>query len=222
MATAARGLSTTWGAEQWSETLIESLILQSALLRAGATRIVTDSRVVHAPRLVVHPSAPWVAELSELPSDAGQADTLVLVPRKLGNVISLSSESISDASIDELTAVGNAMVKGVAVQVDQAPFSNNAATSTVPAGLLSYALPGTGAGDAVNIDGILDAISAIESHGGVPDTVWAAPSDIGAIRKLKSTQGVYLLAPDGASVEGAPLLSVTAQHPTARIVTGSR
>ena len=100
------------------------------------------------------------------------------------------------------------MVKGVATQVDQAAFSSNAATSTVPAGLLSYALPGTGAGGKVDIDGILDAVGAIQGHGGEPDTVFANPADITAIRKLKSTQGVYLLAPDGASVEGTPATRV--------------
>ena len=42
----------------------------------------------------------------------------------------------------------------------------------------------------------------------MPDTVFANPADITAIRKLKSTQGVYLLAPDGASVEGSPATRV--------------
>ncbi len=69
-------------------------------------------------------------------------------------------------------------------------------------------MPGTGAGGVVNIDGILDAVGAIESHGGEPDTVFANPADITAIRKLKSTQGVYLLAPDAASVEGTPATRV--------------
>jgi HK97 family phage major capsid protein len=198
------GLATTWGREDWSSTLIEGLILQSALLRAGATRVTTDARVVHCPRLKVHPTAAWVAELTALPTDSGDADTLVLVPRKLGNVINLSTESVEDASISELDAVGMAMVKGVAVAVDAAAFSATAATSTVPAGLLSYTLPGTGAGGTVTIDSILDAVGAIQGHGGAPDTVFANPADITAVRKLKSTQGVYLLSPEGASVEGAP------------------
>lgn len=198
------GLSTTWGQEDWSATLIEALILQSALLRAGATRVTTEARVVHVPRSKVHPAAAWVAEMAPIPSDSGDSDTLVLVPRKVANVLNLSTESIEDASIDELTAVGNAMVKGVAVQVDAAAFSSNAATSTTPAGLLSYTLPGTGAGGTVTIDGILDAVGAIQGHGGEPDTVFANPVDITAIRKLKSTTGIYLVSPDGASVEGTP------------------
>ena len=201
---ASPGLATTYGAEQWSATLIESLTLQSALLRAGATRVTTDSRVVHCPRLKVNPAASWVAEAAPIPGDAGDADTLTLVPRKCADVLTLSNESISDASIDQLSAIGAAMIRGVATQVDAAAFSANAATATVPAGLLSYALPGTGAGGLIDIDHLLDGIGQIESHGGVPDTAFMHPTDITVLRKLKSTQNVYLLAPDAASVEGAP------------------
>ena len=100
------------------------------------------------------------------------------------------------------------MVAGVGVQVDTAAFSSAAETALTPAGLLSYTLPGTGAGGKVDIDGILDGVGAVQSHGGVPDTVFANPSDITSIRKLKSTTGIYLLAPDGASVEGTPATRV--------------
>jgi HK97 family phage major capsid protein len=200
------GLSTTWGVEDWSSTLIEALVLESALLRAGATRVVSEGRVIHLPRLRVHPQAQWVAEMAQIPSDAGDADTLTLVPRKVADVLTLSNESIEDASVDELNAVGQAMVRGVAVQVDAAAFSSTAATATTPGGLLSATLPG--AAGTVDIDHILDGVGSIQSHGGDPNTVFANPTDITAIRKLKSTQGVYLLAPDGASVEGAPATRV--------------
>ena len=203
------GLSTTWGAEDWSATLIEALVLQSALLRAGATRVTTDARVVHCPRIKTMPAASFVAEMAPIPSDSGDADVLVLVPRKVATVLNLSSESIMDSPIDELTAVGNAMVKGVATQVDQAAFSSAAATATTPAGLLSYALPGTGTGGKVDIDGILDAVGAIQGHGGAPDTVFLNPLDLTSLRKLKASgTGQYLLAPDGASVEGTPATRV--------------
>src|SRR5690349_20373223 len=126
-------LSTVWGREDWSSTLIEALTLQSALLRSNATRITTDSRVVHVPRLKVNPAAAWVAELSPIPSDGGDADTLVLTPRKVGNALNLSNESIEDASVDALNAVGQAMTRGVATRVDAAAFSSSAATATTPA-----------------------------------------------------------------------------------------
>lgn len=195
------GLSTVWGAENWSETLISALQLQSAVLQANTSRVVTDSRVVHIPRLKVYPAASWVAELEEIPSDSGDADTLALVPRKCANVLTLSTEAIEDAPISELDAVGQAMVRGVARQVDEAFFSANAETATVPAGVLSYALPGEAVD--MSIDAVLDGIGAIQGVGGSPDAVFLNPSDLTGLRKQKATgTGQYLLAPDAASLQG--------------------
>lgn len=216
-------MSTVWGAEQFSATLIEALTLQSALLRSGASRTTTDARVVHIPRLKVNPAAAWVAELTPIPSDGGDADILVLTPRKVGNALNLSNESIEDASVDELNAVGNAMTRGVATRVDAAAFSNAAATSTTPAGLLSLTLPGSGTGGLVDIDHILDGVGAIQGHGGAPDSVYLAPSDLTAIRKLKATTGQYILAPDSADVEGTPATRVGGCQllPTAGLTAGT-
>lgn len=219
----APGLSTTgWSAEDWSSTLIEALILESALLKAGASRVVSASRIVHLPRLTVHPAASWVGEMTEIPSDAGSADSLVLTPRKLADVLTLSSESIEDASVNELDAVGQAMIKGLAVQLDATAFSSAAATATSPAGLLSYTLPG--ASGTPDIDGILDAVGSIQGHGGVPDTCFLNPTDLTGLRKLKASgTGQYLLAPDGASIEGQPSTRVggCALIPTNGIAAGS-
>ena len=99
---ASPGLSSTWGRSDWSAVVIEALILESALLKSGATRVVTDARIQNVPRLLIHPQSAWVAELQEIPSDSGSADILSLVPRKIGNVISVSTESVEDASVDEL------------------------------------------------------------------------------------------------------------------------
>ena len=85
-----------------------------------------------------------------MPSDAGNADTLALVPRKIGNVVTLSNESIEDASVNELDSVGAAMVRGVATKVDARAFSTSAATAIAPAGLLSGTLPG--GGTSVDVD----------------------------------------------------------------------
>lgn len=132
-----------WGQESWSNQLIESLTLESVVLQAGATRIVGEGRTIHVPRLLVDPDADWVAELTELPSDAGDADEIELVLKKIGNVVELSRESIEDSPLDQLDAVGRAMVRGLAKKVDARFFSNSAATAIAPAGLLSYTLPGS-------------------------------------------------------------------------------
>ena len=203
------GLSTTWGREDCSTTLIEALILQSALLRAGASRVTTDARVVHVPRLKVQPAAAWVAELPPIPRDSGDADMLVLVPRKVANVLNLRHRAHRGRQHRRADAVGNAMVKGVGASRSTPPRSRATRRRRPrPPGCCATRCRAADAGGVVDIDGILDAVGADPGHGGAPDTVFANPADITAIRKLKSTQGVYLLAPDGASVEGAPATRV--------------
>ena len=100
------------------------------------------------------------------------------------------------------------MVRGLAKQIDAAAFSSSAATATVPAGLLSFTLPGSGAGGTVTIDSILDGIGAVGGHGGLADTCFLAPADLTSLRKLKSSQGVYLLSPDAQSLEDQPSVRV--------------
>ena len=214
------GLSTTWGRSDWSAVVIEALILESALLKSGATRVVTDARIQNVPRLKIHPTSAWVAELQEIPSDSGDADILSLVPRKIGNVISVSTESVEDASVDELQEVANSMVRGLGVAIDAAAFSSATATSLTPAGLLNATLPGATGG--VSIDSILAAVGAIQGHGGNPDTCFINPSDVTILRQLKATTGQYILAPDAASVEGAPATRVggTQLIPTAGLAAG--
>jgi HK97 family phage major capsid protein len=216
------GLSTTWGAETWSQVLVNALVLESALLNSGATRVISDSRVTHVPRLKVYPQAAWTAELSPLPSDSGDSDILILTPRKLGTTLQLSTEAIQDSSVDALDAVGNAMVRGIAKTLDAAAFSANAATATVPAGLLSYTLPGSGTGGIVDIDHILSGVGAIQGVGGSPDTCFCNPADITKIRQQKATTGQYIVAPDAADVEGQPTVRIAGCRllPSAGMVAG--
>ncbi|MBO9533931.1 MAG: phage major capsid protein [Solirubrobacteraceae bacterium] len=217
----ALGVNSTHGQDSWSTTLIEALSLESAVLRAGARRIVAEGRIVHVPRILVAPAADWVAEGADLPSDAGSADQLVLTPKKLGNVIALSNESIEDAPINELDAVGRSMVRGVATKLDARFFSNSAVSSVAPAGLLNttaYSLP-SATGSGITITRIFGAIGAIAAVGGVADTVFISAADRTAVQLETLTSG-YKLTTDptqpgveyigGARLIVAPLTAGTA------------
>lgn len=196
-------------------------MLQSALLRSpNLNRVVTDGRVVHIPRIKTAPAAQFVAELAQIPSDAGDADQLVLTPRKAADVVTLSRESVEDASVDELNAVATAMTRGIGRTLDVAFFSAAAATAVTPAGLRSYVLPG-GAGG-VTIDRILDGVGAIEAVGGTPDVAWLAPADVTALRKAKDSQNRYLLEPDEQLQEGgATRIAGVSLIPSAGLTAGT-
>jgi HK97 family phage major capsid protein len=193
----------TWGQEEWTKSLLEALIRESALLNSPVTTIHTDAKVVHVPRLSVHPTADWTAELEELPSDAGTEDVLALVPRKIGNVILLSRESIEDASIDVLNSLGVGMARGLSHALDTTAFGVGAESATTPAGLLydqteAKVLTPDGEPTGVTIDSILDGVGKIEGYGGVANAVFLNAADATGIRKAKSENGAYLALPGGS------------------------
>ncbi len=193
---ASPGLTTTWGAEEWGRTLLEALAVEAVLLRAGARRIDTTGREIHVPRQLLDPASDWVEELRELPSDEGEADTLDLLMKKLGNVVSLSTESIQDSSIETLNGVGRAMVRGCATKLDARAFSTSRADERAPAGLFEAELrvPGTRT-RAVRIETLVRAVGSIAGYGGVPNAIILSSTDLTALR-LEALTGGFILTAD--------------------------
>jgi len=195
----ALGLTAAHGQTDYSTVLLEALSLESAVLRSGATRIIVDGRNAQVPRVLVNPDADWVAEGAELPSDAGDGGQIELLPKKIGNVVAMSRESIADAPIDELDAVGRSMVRGLASKLDAKFFSVDAATATAPAGIRSLTLPG--ADGTVDIAGIITAIGAVAAEGGIADTVFLNTADVTALRLAAVTGGYAISDPTAPGIE---------------------
>lgn len=181
----ALGINATWGADEWAAYVLEHLATTSALLRAGARFIPIRGRSAHVPRTLTDGTAVWVDELEEIPSDAPTGDEIVLTPKKLGNVVSLSTESIEDAPVDELDAVGNALTRSVATAIDNRLFSSAAATSKAPAGLLPSIPVGIGP---VSLDNIIRAAGAVAGVGGVANAAFLNPVDVTALQLLTEAE----------------------------------
>ncbi len=201
------GLNATHGAEAWAQFVLNSLSNASVLLASGARRIDITGRKAHIPRVLSDGNVAWTAELAEIPSSAPTGDELVLEPKALKNVVTLSNEAIADAPVDELDTVGEALTRAVATALDVKAFSADATTATAPAGLRSYALPSQAGG--VTLDNIIRAVGAIAGAGGVADSVYINPSDLTSLRLAKDADGRPLLQPD-------------LQQPGAEIVAGAR
>lgn len=190
------GLTSTWGAQEWGPTLIEALTAEAVLLRSGAQRIDTTGRVVNVPRIKVNPRAAWARELEAIASDAGDSDTLVLTPRKVANLVHLSNESVMDSPVNQLDAVGRALIKGVATVVDAAAFSATASEALTPAGLLTTReLPTTRIRAALTIRQIFEAVGTITAAGGRPNACVLSAADATSIR-LEAISAGYLLTQD--------------------------
>lgn len=224
---AALGLNSTWGRTDWAPILIEALGLESAVLRgAVAATPVTGKSAVFA-RVKIDPAADWIGELAPLPSDAGNADSLTLTPRKVGNIVVISTEAVEDSPVAELDQVGNSLVRGLSKKIDTTFFGNGASSTTVPAGIrhASFSVP-TASGSTTTPGGLLDAVGAIASAGGLANVIWLAPADLTALRKGVATATGSLLAdPTGVGVEtigGARLVPTAALSAGTAVVADAR
>jgi HK97 family phage major capsid protein len=214
------GLNTTWGAEEWAAYVVDHLGAQSVLLRAGARLVPVRGRVAHIPKVLTDGTADWVAEGTEIPSSAPTGDTLDLVPKKLANVVSLSNESIEDAPVNELDAVGNALTRSVATAIDAKAFTADAATAIAPAGLLGLGL--TPAVGPVSIDNIITAVGTVEDVGAVASAVFINPLDLTDLRLVKEIAGSNrpVLQPD-LQAGGAERIAGATLWPTPTLPRGS-
>ena len=193
MAVGDLGLTATHGQDTWANFLIEALSAQSAVLQAGASRILIDGKTANVPRILVNPAATWTAELAPIASDAGNADNVVLRPEKVANLVSTSREALEDAPINEVDAIGRSMIRGVASAIETLFFSDDAAVAgTSPAGLLNFTLPASGAG-AVDVTTILTGAGIVQAAGGNPTAIFLHPTDMTAM-KIAAFTGGYDLA----------------------------
>jgi Phage capsid family len=214
---ASVGRTVSWRATEWANYVLQHLSAESVLLRSGARRIDIAGTQARVPRLLDDGTVSWVAEGTEIPSDAPEADSLLLVPKKAANVVSLSNESIADASVSVLNSVGDALTRAIAKEVDARAFSTQARTATAPAGLLAGTL--SGAAGNPDIAGILTAIGAIEANGGVANAVCLNPTDRTAIRQAVVAGGYSIsdpTAPGAEAIGGARLYRCRASWPARR------
>ena len=212
------GLNPTHGAETWAQFVLDRLSTASVLLASGARRINITGRKAHIPRILSDGDVQWVAELTEIPSSAPTGDELVLEPKALKNVVSLSNESLADSPVSELDTVGDALTRAVATALDAKAFSADAATATAPAGIRSLALPAQTGG--VSLDNLIRATGTIAASGGVADVVYIAPADLTDLRLVKDADGRPLLQPD-LQQGGAELVAGARIWPTPALPAGT-
>lgn len=217
----ALGVNVTWGREDWAAYVLEHLATESVLLRAGARVVPITGRIAHIPRTLTDGTATWTPEGQEIASSAPTGDQLVLTPKKLANVVSLSRESIEDAPVDELDAVGTALTRSVATAIDARAFSTSAATADAPAGLRSVAtdLP-VAIGD-ISIDNIISAVGAVQAVGAIANAIFLNPNDLTALRLVKTATGSNqpVLQPD-LQAGGAERIAGAILWPTPSLPTG--
>lgn len=197
--TAGAGLNTV--KTSFYAKLVEHMIEVSAVLQAGATVLeTTTGEKIQVPKTTAHSSAALIAEAATLTESDPAFGQLDLDAYKYGMSVQVSSELVSDTSIDLLgylarqcgRAVGNAA---------GADFVTGNGTNK-PNGIATAATTGiTGSASvagAFTADNLIDLYhSVIAPYRNSPGCAWLLrDATLGAVRKLKdATSGQFLWQP---------------------------
>ena len=186
------GLGSAITPEQWAAYVLEHLSAASVVLSSGATRITTDLRAIHVPRITADGSADWFAELEEIDVGDPNGDELLLTPKKCAALTRLSNEVVDDSDPSVIDSVGAAMTRAVALKADRAILGG--AGGKEPLGVFSQA--GQHVAGPVTIDSLIDAAGLVSDVGGQARVAYVNPADFTALQKEKDANDRPLLTPD--------------------------
>lgn len=188
----AGGIGSAITPEMWATYLLEHLSAQSVVLASGATRITTAQKIVHVPKVTSDGSASWYGELEEIDENGPAGDELILVMKKVAELVRLSNEVIDDSDPSVLDAVGTAMTRAVALTADRAILGGTGGKQ--PLGV--YGQAGQHVAGPIEIDTLIDAAGLVSDVGGQARVAYINPADFTALQKQKDANDRPLLTPD--------------------------
>lgn len=185
---------------------------------SGATRIDTDSKQIHVPRLTDDGGVAWYGELEEIENDAPDGEDLVLTPKKIAALVRLSNESVGDSSPAVLDSTGAAMLRAVALEADGSIFHGPGGKA--PIGILDngeVVLPSL-AEEEVNYVGLVKGAGEIREAGGNPDVAYVAPADYTGLQLEEDGDNRPLL--QSVNEGPAPVVAGLRVYPTPALTAG--
>jgi HK97 family phage major capsid protein len=168
-----------------------NLLVGGSPFANSLTRYPTGSVEVAFP--TASPDKPaWTPEASALPQIGLNDAADIVAVKKLGEILKLSNESITDTSVNLTTQVGNLLKDAAGPELDRGLLYGSLAAE--PKGVVPAA---AAAADGTVLDAAITlAIGEIGDAGGTPDTLAAKPSLLAKWRNLRDTQQ-RMLYPDG-------------------------
>ena len=170
-----------------------NLLVGGSPFANSLTRFPTGSVEVAFP--TASPDSPaWTAEAAPLPQIGLHDAADIVAVKKLGEILKLSNESISDTQVNLTTTVGNLLKDAAGPELDRGLLYGAPGTKPAePQGVV----PASAAADGTTLDAaITTAIGAIGDAGGTANCLAAKPSLLAKWRNLRDTQ-TRMLYPDG-------------------------
>lgn len=189
-------------AEQVQKILVQPLEAASVFLAAGPRIFDTNGSSVRVPKQAPPTSPAWHGQnelITEVNPDFGEVILLPDAMKSVKVLVKFSNELARQSVISLDAALRQRLVTDVAATLDTAFIASTVTDGTEPLGLVNYAGRQTIThGAAPTLDVLHDAEGLALSANVDPARLrWMMRSrDFIAIRKLKDTQGRYLVQPD--------------------------
>ena len=210
-------LSTSSVNQSFLPQQVGDLIVRPALAASVAaqvsTVIHTGSHDFRIPIVVSDASVGWVAEGAEIGVSDPVVSEIVVTPKKVGGVVTISRELAEDSSPEAAQIVGDGLAREIAKALDSAYFGTSVANGPSGLGSLTTSTATEAASSFTTLDSFASAIFTAEGIGANVDSFVTSPAEALALSTLKELSGSNkpLLGsdptkPTGRTVYGRPLL----------------
>lgn len=184
--------------EQVSSMLVEPLEAESVVL-ASSPNIFNSSEPLRIPTLTAGFEPGWVGENEEISSDgAANFGEIKLMPsnrKSIKKIVRVSNELIRQAQMGVSAVLQQRLVKDVADSLDDALLMGTGAGDTIT-GLINQAGVQAAPLDLDGTDTFLDALAMAAAKEVKPNRFFVNGSDFFTIRKIKDTNGRYIMQSD--------------------------
>lgn len=229
----ATNTATELTAEQVQKVLTKPLEEKSTFLASGP-RILDTAGPVRIPKAPGASDVSWVGENEQIPESDAEFDEIMLLPSTMKSlkVLTRYSNELARQSVVSLdAALKDRLVADVAAKIDSQFYSASGDGVATPKGMFAWTGTQTLAvGGALTLDHLLDAWGmALSANVSMSGLKWfLQPGDFTALRKVKDTDGRYLLQVDPTAdgvfrLWGAPVVissripNTTGATPTGRV-----
>ena len=169
----AGGLGSAVTPEAWATYVLQHLSAASVVLASGATRITTNQKIVHVPRVVADGSADWFGELEDINVGDPNGDELTLTPKKCAALDAAVRRGHQRSARHPCwTRSATAMVAAVALKVDRAILGGTGGKQ--PLGVFGQA--GQHHAGTVSIDSLISAAGLVADVGGSARVAYVNPA----------------------------------------------
>lgn len=220
MATQTTGNLPTLQQDQIASLLVQPLEAESTFLAAGP-KIIDTNGPIRVPRIASGLTVGFVGEGAQIPEASVGMDEVEMLPSTLKSLKVLSrvtSEVLRSSAVALDSILKTRLVTDTAAALDTALFTSNGNANTIR-GLLNQPGVATGVLDASEPDSFLDGIGIARANEVKPNRWFLSPADYLALRKVKATDGKYILQED-LTAAGQEVLFGVPVTVTSRIPTG--